>query len=103
MPQKINELSSFIAAKPFGIVIIVLTFDFIFSETMEESPPIELSPQVITEPSLFKAAKAEVEGLPSVLKIFITFEVKFSATAEESPPRPSQVTTEPSLLRAAKA
>jgi len=55
---------------------------------------------VMTEPSLFNAAKAE-----SVEKIWETPAARREATAVLSPPAKElpQVTTEPSLFKAAKA
>ena len=49
--------------------------------TVELSPPLSASPQVTTEPSSFRAAKA-----PSALTIELTPLVKLLATAELSPP-----------------
>ena len=68
---------------------------------IEESPPDISSPQVTTEPLLFKAAKANW-----VDAIDLTPEVRFPPTGkEETPPENGipQVTTEPFDLRAAKA
>ena len=68
---------------------------------IEESPPAISGPQVTTEPSFFKAAKAHC-----VEEIDFTFEVRLPPTGlEESPPdmESPQVTTEPFDLRAAKA
>ena len=69
--------------------------------TSEESPPDMESPQVTTEPSFFKAAKANWLD-----EIDFTFEVRLPPTGfEESPPKktPPQVKTEPFDFRAAKA
>ena len=69
--------------------------------TSEESPPDMESPQVTTEPSFFKAAKANWLD-----EIDVTPEARSPPTGlEESPPKkdPPQVTTEPFDFRAAKA
>ena len=65
------------------------------------SPPEKESPQVTTEPSLFKAAKAL-----SVEKIWETPEARLLATARLLLPvswNDPHVPTEPSLFKAAKA
>lgn len=58
------------------------------------------SPQVTTDPSRFRAAKA-----PEFAAMAVTFEERLAATEEESPPKLAepQVTTDPSLFKAAKA
>jgi len=63
------------------------------------SPGVE-NPQVTTEPSRFRAAKA-----PEFAAMAVTFEERLAATEEESPPKLAepQVTTEPSFFKAAKA
>ena len=69
-------------------------------ETSDESPPWSDPPQVMTEPSSFRAAKAvEVE------KILLTPEDSEEDTEDELPPLSvdPQVMTEPSFFRAAKA
>ena len=69
--------------------------------TSEESPPDMESPQVTTEPSFFKAAKAHW-----VDEIDVTPEARSPPVGKvESPPKmaPPQVTTDPFDLRAAKA
>ncbi len=66
----------------------------------EELPPLSECPQVMTEPSSLRAAKAL-----SVEKIFETPELNDELTVEELPPllESPQEITEPLLLRAAKA
>ena len=65
----------------------------------EMSPGVE-NPQVTTEPSRCRAAKA-----PEFAKTAVTFEERLAAMEEESPPKLAepQVTTEPSFFKAAKA
>ena len=69
------------------------------SDTPLESPPL-VFPQVTTEPSVLRAAKARL-----LEKISITPLDKSPDTLLESPPwfEFPQVTTEPSILIAAKA
>ena len=53
----------------------------IFENTEEESPPLQESPQVITDPSIFTAAKAEPVEYTATTPLDM-----FKDTEEESPP-----------------
>jgi hypothetical protein len=65
-----------------GALKICVTPEVSEPDTEKESPPVPLDPQVMTEPSVFRAAKAV-----DVLKIWVTPEVSEAETEEESPPR----------------
>ena len=69
-----------------------------FKDTEEESPPYEEPPQVITDPSVFTAAKAK----PVEYTVTTPLDM-FNDTEEESPEENPQVTTDPSVFTAAKA
>ena len=96
-----TEPSVFNAPKARWFEYISVTPEVKELDTESLFPPLLLSPQVTTEPSLFRAEKAP----SSVENIWVTPEVKEEATEELSPPKLlfPQVTTEPSVFKAAKA